>query len=102
MTAATSATSSAHVVVLDAFWLIAQVVAALIDSDDLIATRERRHLMTPAVPEIWEAMDHHDQRSLAERRIVNLDATLGRCVAMRHPVEDVSLTGERGNAERNQ
>ena len=74
ITAATSPTSRRHVVIFDAFGLVAQVVAALIDGDALKLVRKRRHLVAPRVPEIRKPVDHHDQRTLAEARVVNLHA----------------------------
>jgi hypothetical protein len=46
-----------HVVVLDALRLVAQVVAALIDGNDLVLVGQRFHLFAPGVPEIGEAVD---------------------------------------------
>ena len=66
------ADEQADVVVLDAFGFVTQVVAALIDRHHLKAIRQRLHLMTPRVPEVRKAVDHHDERALAERRVVNL------------------------------
>ena len=49
-----------HVVGLDAFRFVAQVVTALINCNNAIAILETLHLMTPAVPEVREPMDHHN------------------------------------------
>ena len=35
----------------------------------------------PRVPEVRKPVDHHDERALAERRVVNLHAALGHGVA---------------------
>src|SRR6185503_501750 len=51
-----------HVIALDSGWLVAQVIATLIDRDDQESIRERRHLMPPRVPEVGEAVNHDDQR----------------------------------------
>src|SRR6516165_7533385 len=48
------ADEQAHVVALDALRLVAQVVAALIDRHHLKSIGQRRHLIAPAVPEVWE------------------------------------------------
>ena len=39
-------------------------------------------------------MNHHDERALAERRVVDLHASLGDGIAVCHTVEDVALAGE--------
>ena len=63
-----------HVVVGDAGGLVAVVVATLIDGHDLEAVGEAGHLMPPAVPEIREAVNHHDQRAGAHGRVVDFHA----------------------------
>ncbi|MNC96708.1 hypothetical protein D3C83_141540 [compost metagenome] len=45
-------------------------------------------------------MNHYDQRTLAERRVVNLHAVAGHGVAVRHAVEHVGLPGLHGRRER--
>ena len=100
------ADEQAHVVVLDARRLVAQVVAALIDGHDLEAIRQRRHLMPPRVPEVGEAVNHDDERGgaglfRAERGVVNLHAALRDGVAVRDAIEDVGLSrGERRRGDR--
>ena len=89
-----------HVVILDALRFVAQVVAALIDRHDLKTLRQRRHLVTPGVPEVGEAVNHHDERPLAERRVVNLHAALRDGVAVRHAIEHVGLLGLDAHRER--
>jgi hypothetical protein len=98
-TAATSPTWP-HVVILDALGFVAEVVAALIDRHDLEILRQRRHLVTPGVPEVREAVNHHHQRALAKRRIVNLHAAFRDGVAVRHAIEDVGLLGRHGRRDR--
>jgi len=65
----------AHRIIVDAARLVRKVVATLIDGGDAIARlRQRVHLMAPRIPEVGEAVDQHDERSLTKRRIVNLHA----------------------------
>ena len=90
----------AHIVALHALRLVAQVATTLVDRHDLKRVRERRHLVSPGIPEVWKAMNHHDQRSSAERRIVNLHAALRYGVSMRHPVEDILLLAVSGWQEQ--
>src|SRR5579883_90792 len=61
-------------VVLDAFRLVAQVIAALVDGYALITVGKSSHLIAPAVPEIREAVDHYYERAAADARVVDLDA----------------------------
>src|SRR5205807_3790897 len=62
-----------RIVVLHALGLVAQVVAALVDGDALILVCKAFHLAPPGVPEIGEAVDHHDKRPAADGGVMNLD-----------------------------
>ena len=65
-----------HAVVLGAFGAVTEVVAPLVDGDDLELVLQPGHLVTPGVPVIGEAVDHHDQRTLTRRGVVDLDAVV--------------------------
>src|SRR6266700_3271063 len=63
-----------HIVVFAALRLIAQIVSPLINGNRLKLLRQRRHLVSPRIPEVGEAVNHDDQRSRAETGIVNFHA----------------------------
>src|SRR5690606_35603414 len=55
---------------------VGKVVAAQVDGDGSITVvGQRAHLLAPRIPEVGKAMDHHDQRTLTQCRIVDLHAT---------------------------
>lgn len=62
-----------HVITLDTAWLIAQVVASLVDCHQLELVLQTCHLMPRGIPEVGKTMDHHDQWALADRCIVDSD-----------------------------
>ncbi len=93
------ADQQAHVVVLDALRLVAQVVAALIDGDHLVLVGQPFHLVAPRVPEVGEAVDHHHQRTLAEGGVVDLHPAFGRGVAVLDAVVEVGVGGARGHGD---
>ena len=68
----------AHRVILPAGRFITQVVASQIQGDDLEETGQRDHLVAPGIPEVWEAMDHNDQWSLAYTGIVDVYSVIVR------------------------
>ncbi|MCG3163845.1 MAG: hypothetical protein JMDDDDMK_05297 [Acidobacteria bacterium] len=86
-----------HVVILDALRLVGEVVAALVNRHDVIIGRQRLHLVAPRIPEIGEAVDHHDQWVflVAERGVMNLHSA-GVGVAVFDALLDVIVGGERG------
>ena len=63
-----------HVIVFVTLGFVTQVIAALIDGYYLVVVLQAFHLVTPAVPEIWEPMNHHNQWAFTNRGIVNLYA----------------------------
>ena len=68
------ADEQAHVVVLDAGRLVAEVVAALIDRHHLETIRQPFHLAAPRVPVVGEAVDHDHERPGAQAGVVDLHA----------------------------
>ena len=62
----------ADVVVLYALGLVAEVIAALVNGDTLILIGQPFHLVTPCVPVIGKAVNHHDQRPAAHGGVMNL------------------------------
>jgi hypothetical protein len=46
--------------------------------------------MAPAIPVVWEAMDHDDERALTDARIMNFHAIIV-CIAMFSFVQQVSM-----------
>ena len=79
-----------HVVVLGTGGAVTEVVAPLVDGDDLELVLQPGHLVTPGVPVVGEAVDHHDQRTLTRRGVVDLDAV----------VLDVSMADVQGGLLR--
>ncbi len=51
---------------------ITQVVASQIKRDDLKERGQCDHLIAPGIPEVWKAMDHDNQWSLAYTGIVDV------------------------------
>src|ERR1051326_4802044 len=49
----------------------------------------RVHLLPPGVPEVGEAVDHDDERTAAERRVVDLHAVLRGRVPVFDAIENV-------------
>jgi hypothetical protein len=71
-----------HRILFDAGGTTRQVVAPLIHGHDAVVSAERVHLFAPCIPEVRKAMDHHDQRTLADRNIVNFYAVRIRVVLL--------------------
>src|SRR5215469_13514157 len=67
---------------------ITEVVASQIKGDDLKERSECDHLIAPGIPEVWEAMDHDNQWSLAYTRIVDFYSVIIR-IMMCHVFVDV-------------
>jgi hypothetical protein len=67
---------------------ITQVVASQIKGDDLKERGECDHLIAPGIPEVWEAMDHDNQWSLAYTGIVDVYSII-ICIMMCHVLVDV-------------
>src|SRR2546421_407962 len=87
-----------RIVVLHAFGLVAQVVAALVDGDALILVCKAFHLAPPGVPEIGEAVDHHDKRPTADGGVMDLDPVgigSGPLIVMIHGFPDFWYTWRR-------
>ena len=61
--------------------------------------RQSLHLMAPRVPIVGEAVNHDDQRALAQRSVVNLHA-VAVGVMMLDTIGQV-LTAEQGWVEHN-
>jgi hypothetical protein len=89
------ADEQSHIIILDAFRFIAQVVSALVDCHDIVVFGQSIHLFSPRVPEVGKAVDHHDQCIflVAERCVVNLHAVaIG--VAVFDACLDIAAGGE--------
>src|SRR5215831_8439546 len=67
-----------HRVMLKTERFITQVVASQIKGDDLKERGECGHLIAPGIPEVWKAMDHDNQWSLAYTRIVDFYSVIFR------------------------
>src|SRR5215469_11322165 len=77
-----------HRVILTSVRFIAKVVVAQIERYDLEVLGQRSHLVAPGIPEVWEAMDHDNQWSLAYTGIVDFYSVIIR-IMMCHIFVDV-------------
>jgi hypothetical protein len=77
-----------HRVMLETERFITEVVASQIKGDDLKERGECDHLIAPGIPEVWEAMDHDNQWSLAYTGIVDVYSIIIR-IMMCHVLVDV-------------
>src|SRR5207249_8914401 len=81
-------------VLLDARGLVAEVVATEVQGCDLVAARQRRDLMAPAVPEVRKSVQQYDEWTAAARHVMDPDpAAVGIVIA--HQIEDVRSDGRR-------
>src|SRR5215831_637873 len=70
-----------HRVMLSTTGFIAQVVTSQINGDDLKERGECDHLIAPGIPEVWEAVDHDNQWSVAYTHIVDFYSVI-ICIMM--------------------
>ncbi len=78
--------------------LVATVVAAQVDGYDVVLARERRHLVSPCVPEVRKSMDHHHQWALAEAGVVDTHAVVVG-IAVLYAVEHILRRGGADNSQ---
>ena len=66
----------AHVVVFIACRFVAEVITPLVNRNHLKIVAQAFHLMSPAVPEVREAVNHDNQRALSCRGVVDFCAVI--------------------------